>query len=295
MRDPAKIIEGAARTVLDHQTWTQERDVLIGNGYGTIIATGSQLYRMVWWHTLSDTGAVLEQGKAVLSGSDIRYEENSNFTANPPPITVGYPPRSKILTVKGIASSVAGNQAQGDVSQNEQFDQVLGNPHIYSIVDWRVRPTDTVSTSVYIEAGFYELVAAPGAKEYWPGGSKSLASEITALTSGQHQLAVVYWDNNTGAAGVSTTTASAAVGTLPQRTQLTDISSITLSSGQDAKGVVYLYDGQETPGIVQADIISRLDPRWSGGVSNRGAIIDAILTDSNGDVLSDGNGDVLYE
>jgi hypothetical protein len=262
MNDPAKIIERAARQVLEHNTWTDERDTLLGNGYGTIIASGPYS-RMVWWHTLSDTGTVLEQGKAVLPGnSDILYQENTSYATNPPPITIGYPERSKILTVKGIANSVAGNAAQGNVSQSEQYYQVLGNPHIYSIVDWRVRPTDTPSTSVYIEAGFYELVASPGEKVYQSGTSLSLASTISAMSSGQHCLAVVYWDNNTGAAGVATTTPVAAVGALPARTELSDISSVTLSTGQDAKGTVYLYKTQTT--IEQADIISRLDPRWSG-------------------------------
>lgn len=262
MNDHAKIIERSLRKVLDHQTWTQERDVLLGNGYGVILATGSQLARMVWWHTLSDTGAVLQQGKAVLSGNaDILYEENTSYASNPPTITIGYPPRSKILTVKGTADSVAGNQGRGDLSQSEQKDQVLGNPHIYSIVDWRVRPTDTVSTSVYIEAGFYELTSAPGAKVLWPGGSFSLASTISGLSTGQHCLAVVYWNNNTGAAGVSTTTPVTAIGSLPARTELSDISSVVLITGQDAKGVVYLYKTQSS--IVQDDIISRLDPRWS--------------------------------
>jgi hypothetical protein len=276
--DHIKIIASATRQFAEHQTWTDEMDVLLGDFQGNVIASSSVYPRAVKWHNLP--GEIHEQGIAILSSdSNILYQENAAYASNPPRITIGKPPRSDKNApyfVKGGSTSLEGVSNQGNISQLEQQILSVANPHIYNIFDWRVRPTDTPGTSVFVEAGMYETVAAPGAKVKWPGGALDLSTEISAIASGKHQLAVVYFDRNTEALGVSTTAEVTAVGSLPSRSELDDISSVVLSSGQDAKGVAYLYYAQSA--ISQTYIKSTLDPRWSGGDSSSAAVLPVNVT-----------------
>lgn len=261
MTDHVKIIAGATRSFAEHQTWTDERDVLLGDYQGNVIALNSIYPRTIKWHNLP--GEIHEQGIAILStDTNVLYQENAAYVDNPPRITIGKPPRSDKNApyfVKGGSTSLEGMKSQGNLSQVDQIIGLIGNPHIYNIVDFRVRPTDTVSSSVHVETGYYERLSAPGVKRLYPSGSYDLATYINLLASGKHQLALIYMDKETEALGAALTAPSTAAGTLPSRLELSDLTSIRLLSRQKELGVAYLYYGQTT--IVQSDCLSILDPR----------------------------------
>lgn len=258
MSKTANIIEAALREVIEAQTWTHCRDVLWGNEEGQFIVSPSNYPREIFYHSLATEQH--EVGVAVLDGdSNLLYQENAAFALSPPRITIGYPPGSRILHVRGLAKSHEAIQAQGPLSQTEQFIARVGNPYLFNVVDLRVRPTDPTSTFIYVEAGMYERPSAPGVKQKWAGGSEDLATAIAALTSGQHQLCVAILNTETGALTYTATTATTAVGALPSRAELTGIASITLTTGQLAVGTVYLYYGQTS--VEQADCLTDLDPR----------------------------------
>lgn len=256
----AKRVADALNVVLRHSTWTGERDVLWGNGSGTFIVPNPVQPREVYYHNLPNEER--EVGIAVLdSDSNLLYQENTVYAANPPRITIGYPPRSRILHVKGVAKTMESNQVQGNASQIEQYLTGIANPGILNIVDLRVRQDDTPTTSVYIEPGFYEKPSALGIKQRWAGGLLDLATPIAALTSTQHQLAIIYLDTESAALGYNLTTATSSDAPLPARSALVDISGVTLTSGRLAVGTVYLYYGQTS--VTQDDCRPLLDPRLS--------------------------------
>lgn len=277
--DVASLFESTMRAVLRHSTWTEERDVLWGNASGQFIVANPIHQREVYWHSLSTENQ--EVGVAILDGDcNLLYQENADYAANPPRITLGYPPRSTVLHVKGIAKTQEGNAAQGTLTQTEQFIARIGNPFITNIIDFHVQPTDGASTSVYAEAGMYEKPSALGVKQRWLGGTLDLSAAIVALTSGQHQLAAVYFDTETGTLGFSTTTAVSAIGDLPARADLDSISSVTFSPGQLAVGTIYLYEGQVA--VEVEDCLTALDPRFTwppdNSTSSNLTVTDSITT-----------------
>lgn len=118
-------IEQALRSVLERSVWVDEHDVLWGNESGTWTVPNPTYPREVYYHNLP--GQEREVGIAILdSESGLLYREDAEFAVNPPRITIGYPPRSSLLHVKGIAKTLEAMQAQGLLSQLERVLAQVG-------------------------------------------------------------------------------------------------------------------------------------------------------------------------
>lgn len=289
MIDFARITADIAASIKAHDkatTWTEERDVWLGDQFGNVIAANARYAHSVYWHASETVDR--EACTAVLATTDVLYQENAAYASNPPRITVGKPPRSDILMVKGLAATLDANQAQGNTSQLDQYLAAIGNPSLFNIIDLRVTALASGGNSVQVNGGGYQKLSAPGVYQRYNGTSYSLATPIAALAATYHQLAVLYLDVETATVGTALTAPSVATGVLPSRADLTSLAGLPrFMARQKPLSVVYLYSGQVS--IASADIITGLDPRF---LRNEQPGVTQAIT-YNGLILTY-NGKVLY-
>lgn len=173
-------------------------------------------------------------------------------------VRLGYPSYNKNrlhLTGFDSDSSLAG---LGGVLPGEQYTSNLVLPDVGSIANFRGYPTaPDASTEVYISGGAYYDQAGQWA---WFGGDETtdLTAAIAALTSGQHQMAVIVVDKSTGELEVFTNTAE--TGTDKDLFDTVTLAGILDNKGgYDVVSAVHLYYGQTE--IVENDFYRNVDPR----------------------------------
>lgn len=111
-------------------------------------------------------------------------------------------------------------------------------------------------------------------------GHDSINTLISALTSGQHQVAWICIARETGKIKVVASTAVSASGTLPQRSQLINtIFTISVTTTYKRIVSVYLYYGQGE--VAEVDIYRQFDARIDSTVSSSGSGSSPWQTDSN--------------
>lgn len=177
-------------------------------------------------------------------------------------IRLGYPNYDhKRLYMLGFDTG-EGLQAVGNLLPQEQQDSATLYPSVGNIINFRIMPQKSPDTTVFINPSpFYDV---DGKWSFWGGESFDLADTIAALTSGQHQMAIVCLDVTVSELVVFTNVASD--GTAADK-GLFDWTTIATEIGITdvfiACGAVHLYEGQTE--ITEDDIYRSADPRAAFG------------------------------
>lgn len=222
-----------------------------GDGTGTLKVDGGQP-KMIWLHRKDNSApfqAYLPPGLLTnLVDGDTRLENFEVRLSAPASIT-------GMLVVKD-ALTISGQAAIGTTSPAEATIFEAYYPKVSRITDLRAGPTDPPSQSILINPGFYIKPSTAALLYYNTPAGVSLSAAISALTSGQHQLANLYLDMETGAAGYVTNTASTAAAALPSRGEFGQSNGLAISLGSTDRyylDTVYLYYGQGAVQIQEAD------------------------------------------
>lgn len=248
----AERIEKALRSVLENAAWTGEFDSLWGNESGAWIVPDPRYPREVYYHNLP--GQAREVGIAILdSDSGLLYRESAEFATNPPRITIGYPPRSRLLHVKGIAKTLEAAQAQGALSQIEQVLAQLGTSH------GQVSASLLGGMNVHVSGFWYDDAFYDGDALETSTGLPTLhdfsVSGYTAATSSYSQWVIVYFDPADASIGLS---ANAETFGTPSQLAESAIDLSAVPAGCYVLGAVGLGYGQTV-----IDTTSRIaDPRF---------------------------------
>lgn len=228
-----------------------------GDRTGTIIATDAPYPRSVYVYRSEIGGRTIST--AVLSDScGVPYENSPSFEGYP--VVIGYPPNSKQLHVLHSNGLEGGSATGGQTIIELQIRQAAFTPSA-NIMDCRLSPDpdNPVSTRVYVNRGWF-IQPSTGDLKWFGGDYVDFATEIAALTSGQHQLAAVYLNTETVALGKTTRTAEA--GTNKDVYDSTAYDEFVFNLPQIALGAVRLYYGQATPGILEPDFYRNIEPRF---------------------------------
>ena len=256
------------RTIKGHVYLTR------GDGLGLLIA--DQNSRLCFYWIPSAGGGVQSVGMAVLDPeSGIPFINSTSYERKL--VDLGYKaddPNTEYL----FAENAQGVQASGGVNIIEQFFTQVQQPSQAQIGELLVMPQTTPNTEVYVQPGVY-LAAADNSQQYWPGDSTGdLTGAIGSIGAGSHQIAWICLDTNGGTLASQFGAITAATGTLPSRYEFapTDIMGISINSAYKADVPVYLYHGQDTPGIVELDILRNYDQRFisAPGTSGGGGSVN---------------------
>lgn len=165
------------------------------------------------------------------------------------------------LEITGLARAAA--TGSSGMTPGEQSVAKIAYPALRQIAVLRVQSSKpTVSKSVEVSEAFFDYVdPTTGQQRMFGAGSLDFTTSIAALSSGQHQLAVVYLDPQTNTLLAATNTASSAAITPPYREafQASDMSNLTIPAWGIPLARVYLYYGQVS--IETDDILEHYDPR----------------------------------
>lgn len=226
-----------------------------GDGEGQIIFDSSAAPGVVWCYR--DVAGVRESFTATLHpDSNIPYQDNPDLETSKIPVTCFYEGDNPILWVTGQASQ-EGVLATGGATLIQQLITAVSYPAATNITELRIAPNfPTTDKRIYVAAGNY--YDAHGNWTRFGEDWYDFTSAIAALTSGQHQLAFLYLDTQTGSLGALYTTA--ATGSDKSLLGAADIDAMSILSTYLPLGAVHLYYGQGT--IIEDDIYRGAgDPR----------------------------------
>jgi hypothetical protein len=222
-----------------------------GDGSGTIVADFSK--RLLYYYTPSRPWAtaplvtsenILAYNKSVLENTRVR---------------LGYPSEQpSVLHILGLDTG-EGYDAVGGITPGEQLISAQKFTDTGSLINFRIAPNDPADTEVYINPGWY--INTSGDPAFWNGDSTDtlLTTAIAALSSGEHQMAVVFVNAATGAAAIATNTAESGGVNDKELFDTTTIEDMTIADNYVPCGAVHLYDGQTS--ITENDIYRSSDPR----------------------------------
>lgn len=172
-------------------------------------------------------------------------------------VRLGYPNyRPDVLHVLSV-DAVEGVAAGGGFTPGEQYTQSAQTVDVGKVLNFRLSPNDPPDLNVFVSSGFY--YADDGSLHFFGGDLLDLSTVVSALTSGQHQMAVASLDKSTGELNFVTNTAEAGGSADKDIFNETTITEMTYGDNDEQKGAVHLYYGQTT--ITEADIYRRGDPR----------------------------------
>lgn len=175
---------------------------------------------------------------------------------------------------------------------SDQKTDLAALPTLSRLNTLRPRATVPASLSFTAPGTYYYVKPSTGERQVVHDVSGSVATAVTALTSGQHQAAMLYLDTETGLSAVATATAVTAAGALPSRNEFYDFTfaSITIPSYGIPLANVYLYYGQTA--LTEADFYRSYDPRplfERGGGTGTGDLLADGTVPMTGDLDLDGN------
>lgn len=144
---------------------------------------------------------------------------------------------------------------------SDQKGDLAALPTLARLDTLRPRPTVPASLSFTAPGTYYYLKPSTGERRVVHNVSGSVSTAVAALTSGQHQAAVLYLDTETGLSAVATATAVTAASALPSRNEFYDFTfaDITIPSYGIPLANVYLYYSQTE--LTDADFYRGYDPR----------------------------------
>jgi hypothetical protein len=220
-----------------------------GDGSGEIVKDAAN--RLVYYYSAGQPTAFAPLGMNM----NIAAINNPQFEGYR--VRLGYPNyRPDVLHVLGI-DAIEGVAAGGGLTPEEQYTGKAQYPDVGSIINFRLSPNGPTDSNVYVSAGYYYDDA--GALQYFGGDLFDLQTTIDALSSGEHQMAVVSLDISTGDLDVVTNTAESGGVNDKDTFNQTTVVEMTYGANDEAKGAVHLYYGQTT--IEETDIYRRADPR----------------------------------
>lgn len=172
-------------------------------------------------------------------------------------VRLGYPNyRPDVLHILGI-DAVAGVAAGGGYTPDEQYNAKAQFLDVGSFLNFRLSPNNPADLSVFVSAGYY--YDSSGNLAFFGGDLYDLTDAIGALSSGQHQLAVVSLDVSTGELALATNTAETGGSGDKDAFNESTIVGLTYGDNDQQKGAVHLYYGQTAVG--ESDIYRQGDPR----------------------------------
>lgn len=233
----------------------------------TIYVRRSDTRELFTCYLPQDKGLVLEDGHPEYETIEVR---------------VGYEADSETPQVLDTLTR-AGQEAIGVTSPMEAMIYRALYAALGNIGALRARPTSPVSQDVAVDGPYWYKKPSTAGIIYYTTltvGS-AVATAIGALTSGQHQLALVYLDKETGSLGLSTQIAVTAAGTVPSRSEFgtADVQAFSLGATWEPIIPIYLYYGQPT--VTETDIYRSWDLRQqfsSVGLVGYRDVIDTPLT-----------------
>lgn len=143
----------------------------------------------------------------------------------------------------------------------EQSADKAAQPTISQLDYLRPQPTGVASLNYIIPGTAFYTQPSTGLRRSVHDVTGSVSTQVGALTSGQHQAAVLYFDTETGATDVATATAVTAGGTLPSRGEFYEFTfaAITIPAYCKPLANVYLHYGQTA--LTSDDYYRFYDPR----------------------------------
>lgn len=187
-------------------------------------------------------------------------------------VRLGYPNyRPDVLHILGV-DAVEGVAAGGGFTPDEQYTQSAQTVDVGKVLNFRLSPNSPADLNVFVSAGFYYDI--DGNLQFFGGDLFDFTATIGALTSGQHQMAVVSLDKSSGELNAVTNTAEAGGSADKDVFNETTITEMTYGNHDEQKGAVHLYYGQTA--IVESDIYRRGDPRvlFSRPLASAGGVAD---------------------
>lgn len=174
-------------------------------------------------------------------------------------VQLGYPPQKpNVLHIVDFDYGEGLDSVAG-ITPQEQFLAAQHYPDVGSLINLRGAPNNPVDSEVYINPGFY--INSAGAQAWWGGDSTQTlcATAIAALSSGNHQMGLLYIDGATGEAAIATNTEEVGGQGDKQLFDTTTVTEITLPDNATPAVTVHLYFGQTE--ITEDDIYRTADPR----------------------------------
>jgi hypothetical protein len=168
-----------------------------------------------------------------------------------------YDPRRVYVT--GFTPSAV-VQAFGGVLPGEQQTMASFYPDAGRIKDFRIAPQSPASLSVHVNGGAYYDITGEWSHFGGDDIDDDVVTAVGALSSGQHQMGVVVFDQSTGVLSLLTNTAASGGVSDKDIWDVTEV--ITILTGQTGVlpcGTFHMYYGQTA--ITEDDIYRQADPR----------------------------------
>jgi len=236
--------------------YSKPRNVKLGKGDGTGTIVFSSSERLVHFFEGTLGGEIRSQGVALLpSGVGIPLRNSKNNEGLDIQLRYGpgeqYPEVFKLLKDAYIGSD-------GRSPEDQDRDRGL-TPALAQLDTLRLRVVSN-SNVVMVKGTYFYVRPSTGQWRTVTDSALDLDGDIDALTSGQHQLALVYFDAETGSLQRVLGTALTASATPPNRSEFKDysVANLTLPAYAIPSMAVYLYYGQA---LAEADLYRAYDPR----------------------------------
>lgn len=224
-----------------------------GDGSGVIVADVNQ--RTVWTFTLNQPPVPVP----LIDGISILPFIGTHTELEGVRVRLGYPPENPtVLYVTGYDQG-EGHASVAGITPQEQHQAAQKYVDVGSLINFRIAPNDPVDGEVRVMPGWYK--DDNGNAAFFGGDSTDtlLTAAVAALSSGEHQMAVIYVEIATGDLAIATNTAES--GGVNNKTDFdtTTIVEMTIPDGALLCGVVHLYNGQTS--VTEDDIYRSADPR----------------------------------
>jgi hypothetical protein len=187
-----------------------------GDGNGTLIVTGG-LPRQIWLHRVTTTERII----AVLPPNGIVPLRDGDADIEHIVVRIGKPPGIRNFKVVIDILTNEGLTAAGSLTPMEAFLYEAWWAKLNQIQPLRGRVTDPVSKSVAVDGPIWYIKPSTNTRQYISTLTIDLTAIIAALSSGQHQLGMLYLDKEAGTLNIATLTAVTAAGSLPSRSEFT--------------------------------------------------------------------------
>lgn len=271
-----RIIASAQGKALSVVGETSPRLVYLGDGDGNILVENPLNPREVFYRTSLNEN---ERGIATLHpSSGIPLDQIEDFQDEE--CILAYPANSKEPHIMRQADT--GLRKTGGFTPNELKMNTAGQPSVERITTFYVMATSPGSLFVQVIADPPLLYTDGLTQRYFFSQTLDLTSLQAALAAGEHRIALAALNPYTGLLEAIAGDIATADNTPPSRAEFTQTDIETLAAMYHyPAGVVYLYYGQDSDGILDADIYRNLDPRmlFTPGRSHEAGKVTSTATD----------------
>jgi len=234
--------------------YSMPRNVKLGKGdaTGTIVYSSGE--RLVWYFEGTLGGEIRSQGVAYLpSGVGLTLRNSKTYEGRR--IQLRDAPSGRVEVFQLLPES---NEDDGRTPVEQEADRAA-IPAIAQLDTLRLRVVSN-SNVVMVKGTYFYVRPSTGQWRTVTDPTLDLAGDIDALTSGQHQLGLVYFDAETGHLQRVLGSALTASVTPPSRPEFKDysIANLPLPVYAIPSMAVYLYYEQA---LAEADLYRAYDPR----------------------------------